>query len=134
MQAGGRPGTKAPYTRRPVPPPAVPAPYPKSRRLRLDRDFTPVRTKGRRYVGKEASIRSVPNDAAGPRLGLSTTRKYGDAVRRNRFRRLAREAFRSLASRLPSRDLLVEPRRDLVEPTLEGLRRDFALACGTPLP
>lgn len=112
----------------------APAPYPKSRRLRLDRDFTPVRTKGRRYVGREASIRSVPNDGKGPRLGLSTSRKYGDAVRRNRFRRLAREAFRSLASRLPSRDLLVEPRRDLGEPTLSGLRLDLALACGTPLP
>lgn len=108
--------------------------FPKSRRLRLDRDFAPVRTKGRRYVGKEASIRWVTNDGRGPRLGLSTSRKYGNSIRRNRFRRLAREAFRSLASRLPARDLLVEPRRDLDEPTLEGLRRDLALACGTPLP
>ncbi len=127
---------RGPYTRFPVPqadrPPSHA--YPKSRRLRLDRDFAPVRARGRRYVGKEASIRTVANDLGLARLGLSTSRKYGDAVRRNRFRRLAREAFRSLASRLPARDLLVEPRRDLGEPTLEGLRRDFAVACGTPLP
>ena len=93
-----------------------------------------VRNRGRRHVGAEASIRWAANGLEGPRLGLATPRKYGDAVRRNRFRRLAREAFRSLVSRLPARDLLVEPRRDLVEPTLDGLRRDLALACGTPLP
>lgn len=108
--------------------------YPKANRLRLDRDFTPVRMRGRRYNGREASIRSIQNALGHPRLGLATSRKYGDAIRRNRFRRLAREAFRALASRLPAKDLLVEPRRDVVEPSLEGLKRDFALACGMPLP
>ena len=78
--------------------------------------------------------RSVANEHGHARLGIATPKKYGDAVRRNRFRRLTREAFRALAARLPSRDLLIEPRRDLVEPTLDGLKRDFALACGTPLP
>ena len=109
-------------------------PYPKAGRLRVDRDFTAVRTRSRRYTGREASIRSVENGLGRARLGLATPKKYGGAVRRNRFRRLAREAFRSLWSRLPARDLLVEPRRDLVKPTLEGLQRDLALACGTPLP
>lgn len=102
--------------------------------MRLDRDFVPVRTRGRRYVGREASIRSADNGLDRARLGVATPKKYGGAPRRNRFRRLVREAFRSLAARLPARDLLVEPRRDLVEPTLGGLRRDLALACGTPLP
>jgi len=115
-------------------PPRTPHSFPKSRRIRLDRDFVPVRTRGRRSVGKESSIRSVANDLGFARLGVSTPRKYGDAPTRNRFRRLAREAFRSLSPRLPARDILVEPRRDGATPTYEGLRRDLALACGTPLP
>jgi ribonuclease P protein component len=116
-----------------APRPRPAAPYAKASRLRIDKDFTAVRTRSRRYAGREASIRSVENGLGRARLGLATPKKYGGAVRRNRFRRLAREAFRALAPRLPGRDLLVEPRRDLVEPTLEGLQRDLALACGTPI-
>lgn len=116
------------------PPAGVRAPYPKTARLRLDRDFKEVRSRGRRHVGHEASIRVVATDLGRARLGLATPRRYGDAVRRNRFRRLAREAFRSVATTLGSRDFLVEPRRDLVEPTLAGLARDLAAAAGAPPP
>ena len=79
-------------------------------------------------MGKEGVLRVVANDLGRARLGLATPRRYGGAVRRNRFRRLAREAFRAVRGRLGSRDFLVEPRRDLREPTLDGLSRDFVAA------
>jgi ribonuclease P protein component len=93
-----------------------------------------VRRRGRRYVGHEAVIRVVATDLGRARLGLATPRRYGNAVRRNRFRRLARAAFRAVLPRLGSRDFLVEPRRDAGEPTLHGLARDFASAAGAPPP
>lgn len=104
------------------------AAYPKDARLRRARDFQPVRTRGRRHVGAQAVVRAVRNDAGRARLGIASPRSYGDAVRRNRFRRLVREAFRATAATLPAVDLLVEPRRDLREPDLGAIAADLAAA------
>jgi ribonuclease P protein component len=112
--------------------PPVPLSYPKEARLRLQRDFREVRARGRRRSLSLIVVRVLGTDRGRARLGLASPRWYGDAVRRNRFRRLVREAFRSVRARLPSVDLLVEPRRDRPVPTLEGISRDLLLAAGTP--
>jgi len=113
-------------------PPDRPAPYPKWARLRKDRDFLAVRNRGRRVTGSQCQVRVVQNELGRPRLGLATPKKYGNAVRRNRFRRLARTAFRLLGRSLGARDLLVEPRRGLGEPSLEGILQDLRAAAGIP--
>ncbi len=73
-------------------------------------------------------MRLLPNDVGIARLGLATPRRFGNAVRRNRFRRLTREAFRSMQAVLGGVDVFVAPRRGLDAPTLEGIRRDLAEA------
>jgi len=115
--------------------PTARAAFPKDARLRRERDFAPVRMRGRRHVGVEAVVRSVENGLSRPRLGVSSPRRYGKAVRRNRFRRLVRAAFRALAPGLPARDWLVEPRPGLrAEPTLLGIARDLRAAAGKAAP
>ena len=59
------------------------------------------------------------------RLGLSVSRKVGNAVARNRWKRLLREAFRLSRSKLPAGlDLIVIPRHD-TPPALAALLESF---------
>ena len=59
------------------------------------------------------------------RLGLSVSRKVGNATERNRLRRLYREAFRLTRHEMPvGLDVVLIPRRS-EEPTLEALKQSL---------
>jgi|SRR5215472_11261622 len=64
-------------------------------RIKQGRDFTRVRQEGQRLVCGciIANWRKLPSDAIS-RLGVVTSGKLGNAIIRNRARRLLREAFR----------------------------------------
>jgi len=56
----------------------------------------------------------IQSDAVA-RLGITVTRKVGNAVRRNRIKRLVREWFRSTRDGLGAYDVVVIAKRDLPE-------------------
>lgn len=76
--------------------------FSKSHRLRTREDFAAVYDAKVREARGPLVIYARPNDLGHPRLGLSTSRKVGTAPRRNRIRRLLREAFRHLQHDLPA--------------------------------
>ena len=67
------------------------------------------------------------NDERGPRLGITVTRKVGNAVFRNRIKRLVREWFRLRQTRFGSRDLVVIAHRGIPrELTLARVEQDLS--------
>jgi ribonuclease P protein component len=75
--------------------------FPKSHHLRLPREFDTVYAAKTRESRGPLTVYALPNDLGHPRLGMSVSRKVGIAVRRNRIRRLLREAFRLMQHDFP---------------------------------
>ena len=91
-------------------------PFPKEARLRKRAEYLKVQREGQR-VESRAFIGLFPAGASpATRLGITTTRRFGRAVERNRARRLVREAFRRRRMDLPlGVDLIVIPKRRALE-------------------
>ena len=73
------------------------------RRFRLTRseDFERARRFGRSYAHPLVVLVARKNDAGKARLGVAAGRTVGNAVKRNRAKRLLRAAMQNLVSSLP---------------------------------
>ena len=85
----------------------------RSSRLRRQADFDRVYRNKAYAADNTLVVQGCDNELGYCRLGLSVSRRVGNAVVRNRWKRLIREAFRLQRAKLPaSLDLVVRPRRD----------------------
>jgi len=71
-------------------------------RIRKRNEFAAVLDNGSRAADMRLIVFVAPNNLAYPRLGISVPKRFGKAYRRNRVRRLLREAFRLRQHQLPS--------------------------------
>ena len=68
--------------------------FPKRERLLNRKDFVNLNRLGNRYHTKHFLVIVKENETGINRLGITVTKKIGNAVKRNRVKRLAREFFR----------------------------------------
>jgi ribonuclease P protein component len=100
--------------------------FPKSDRLLKRDEFRRVYEQGRKLHARYFTAFILPGRDSRPRIGITATRKIGNAVERNRARRLLREAFRKNKWLVPAGiDIVINVKRPLVEAAYGDLEGDF---------
>ncbi len=99
--------------------------FPKSMRLLKSTQFDRVMRRRLSTSDDLIVVYAERSEDELPRLGLIVSKKCGNAVRRNRWKRCLREAFRLVQHELPSRmELVVLPRKEAV-PDVERLKKSL---------
>jgi len=104
--------------------------FPRSRRIKLGRDFARARTKGERLAVGCLIANWLPlSPGSLSRVGVITSKKIGGAVERNRARRLLRESFRLHQNEFERAvDLVLVARQSIVGKKFADVEKDFLAA------
>jgi len=105
-------------------------------RLRQRAEYLACYQRGRAVTGPLATLHVLPNAQGRPRLGVTATRKVGNAVVRNRLRRRCREVYRRWQRRgdLPALDIVVNLRPRAASADFHETRRSLERQLESLLP
>ena len=92
--------------------------------VRKRAEFELIYKTGFKRSGRLMTIFTMDRGAGAARLGIAATRKMGDAVERNRAKRLARELFRHHKPE-GAVDVVVVPRREMLVAPYARLEAEF---------
>ena len=101
----------------------------KNLRIKRRGEFSRFFEQGRRASDGVLTVfvvrRDDPSEPGQPRAGVAVSKRHGNAVRRNRIKRLCREAFRLTRAELPDGwDYMLVPRVSVAH-TLAELRKSL---------
>jgi ribonuclease P protein component len=102
---------------------------PAAARLRTARQFQRVYQRGARAAGELLTVVALrQHTGKGARLGVSVSKDHGAAPRRNKIKRLLREAFRLERHALPRElDVVLIPKKSEAKLRLSDLRAELLL-------
>lgn len=93
-------------------------------RLRRPGDFRNVWNNGRSWAHPFFILWVLPNDTHVTRIGLTASKKVGNAVVRNRARRIMREAMRTIYPDVqPGLDIVLVGRKSIVQASSDDVRQ-----------
>jgi ribonuclease P protein component len=104
----------------------------KNKRLVSDKQFKAVLARSLRVSNGLLTLYMAENDCGYPRLGISVKKSCGNAVVRNRLKRILREAFRQNQDQIPAGFdylLMISPPRPALggakQPTFGQVKNSF---------
>jgi len=102
---------------------------PRAHRIRRRQEFLRLQRVGRRRSGPHFVVITSAGRSGRTRLGITTSRKVGPAVVRNRIRRFVREVFRRQSAMIvPAKDIVVIARPTAASAAYEDVRRELTEA------
>jgi ribonuclease P protein component len=100
--------------------------FPKQARLRKRPEFLSLSRRGKKVSGPHFLIITKPNERGEARLGVTVSSKVGNAVVRNRLKRLLRECFRRHRHQIvPSQDVLIIARKEAAHLSWHKVESEF---------
>jgi ribonuclease P protein component len=100
--------------------------FPHEVRIVRSSDYRNIYKAGKKVHSERFVLFGRVNEIGHPRLGITVSRKIGNAVVRNRIKRLFREIFRrSLAQISNSLDIVVNAKAGCVGASYSDLRAEF---------
>jgi ribonuclease P protein component len=98
--------------------------FPRKRRIALRRDYKAAYDGGARRHGRLVTVFARPHPDGEARLGVTVTKKVGDAAVRNLLKRRVREIYRRREA-APGLDLVVNLKREAAQASFAALREDL---------
>lgn len=98
----------------------------KDERIRKRQDYLRIYQQGVRSHTRRFTVITCPNQSGIRRLGMTVGKKVGNAVQRNRIKRLLREFFRLNKSKLPAaQDIVIIAKRGILPLTYSDVCTDL---------
>lgn len=97
--------------------------------IKLNRDFRRIYARGKSVAGGFVVVYAMPNKRSYNRAGFTVGKAFGNAVKRNRIKRLMRESYRLMEDELKTGyDFIIVARNRAVDKDYAQISKDMDFA------